>query len=71
MNDEDRKKYHIAMRVPWQEHVLSLNALVCGLVVSRAADVDEDVEWITYKLQIQTAIHYGLQETACNRNRYC
>lgn len=48
------------MRVPWQEHVLSLNALVCGLVVFRAADVDEDVEWITYKQQIQTAIHYGL-----------
>lgn len=60
MNDEDRKNITFAMRVPWQEHVLGLNVLVCGLVVFRAADVDDDVEWITYKQQIQTAIHHGL-----------
>lgn len=44
MNDDDRRNILYALRVPWQEHVLGLNTLLYGLLVFRAADVDNNAE---------------------------
>jgi hypothetical protein len=61
LSDDDIRNIRYAMRVPWQEHVLSLpEGTVCGLVLFYA-DVPE---WPVFKAQIEMAIYHGLHYEA-------
>ncbi|KAF7121923.1 hypothetical protein CNMCM5793_009477 [Aspergillus hiratsukae] len=65
LSDDDIRNIRYAMRVPWQEHVLSFpEGTVCGLVLFYA-DVPE---WPVFKAQIETAVFHGLHYKALLMN---
>ncbi|GIK05518.1 hypothetical protein Aspvir_009631 [Aspergillus viridinutans] len=58
LSDHDVRNIQFALRVPWQEHILSLNQMaVCGLLVFFPKNVPE---WPSFKERIETAVYHGL-----------
>lgn len=49
VNGDDRRNILYVLRVPRQEHILGLNTLLCGQLVFRVADVDNNAEWAPYE----------------------
>lgn len=65
LNNDDLQNIKYALRVPWQDHVLSLTGTaVCGLVAFYLGVP----EWVSFKEQIKTAIYHGMHYSPGSMN---
>jgi hypothetical protein len=58
LSDDDVRNIRFALRVPWQEHVLSQTQMViCGLLIFFPRNTPD---WQSFKEQIDMAVYHGL-----------
>jgi hypothetical protein len=58
LSDDDVRNIRFALRVPWQEHVLSQTQMaICGLLIFFPRNMPE---WPSFKEQIDMAVYHGL-----------
>jgi hypothetical protein len=61
LSDNNNQNIQFALRVPWQEHVLSqIQIAICGLLIFFPRNLPE---WPSFKEQIDTAIYHRLHST--------